>query len=135
MICLTIFCSYSFKPLSSPNTILQFTRILDAFGIILNPCETCAALLIRPLQLFQLRLFLGHRLRNHYWPWNEKGEEVDYKITTRKRKSCNAPRSKPVSKKKPKLKKLERINEKRGAGIARIGYHPKSVEKFGEIVE
>ena len=132
IICLTLFCSYLFKPLSSHNIILQFPEFLDALGIIPNPCETCAALLMRPIEPFQFRLLLAYRLRN---PWNEKGEEIDYKITTRKRKSCDAPRSKPVSKKKPKLKKPERTHEKRGAGLARIVYDPKSVEKFGGIVE
>ena len=39
------------------------------------------------------------------------------------------------AKKKPKLKKLERTHEKRGAGLARIGYDPKSLEIFGGIVE
>ena len=39
------------------------------------------------------------------------------------------------NKKKPKVNKLEQTREKRGAGLARIGYDPKSVEIFGRIVE
>ena len=57
------------------------------------------------------------------------------KITERKRKSRAAPRSRPEKKKKPKLKNLERTHENRGAGLERVGYDPKSVEKFGGIVE
>ena len=55
------------------------------------------------------------------------------KITERKWKSRAALRSGTEKKKKPKLKKLERAHEKRGAGLERVGYDPKSVEKFGGL--
>ncbi len=74
-------------------------------------------------------------LSNHYWPWNEEGEEVKYRIRERDRKSRDAPRSAPKPKNKPSLKKLERIHGIRSKGLDRTGYDPKSVEKFGGIVE
>ena len=134
MICLTIFVLIHSSSCQAPIQIYKspdFSTLLGSCSILVRPVPHFSS--VRS-SFFSFSYF-GHRLRNHYWSWNEKGEEVDYKITTRKRKSCDAPRSKPVSKKKSNLKKLERINEKRGAGIARIGYDPKSVEKFGEIVK
>ena len=38
-------------------------------------------------------------------------------------------------KKKVSLKKLERTQEIRSEGFAKVAYDPKSVEKFGGIVE
>ena len=74
-------------------------------------------------------------LTNHYWPWNEEGEEVDYKIVGKTRKNRDAPRSKAEKKKKVSLKKLERTQKTRGEGLDRVAYDAKSVEKFGGIVE
>ena len=73
-------------------------------------------------------------ISNHYWPWNEKGEEVKFKIRERPRKDRKAPRSKAQKKKKVKLTKLERTQRTRGSGLARVDYDPKSVLKFGGIV-
>ena len=72
-------------------------------------------------------------LYNHYWPWNENGEEVGYKICD-KDNTRDAPRSKPQKKKKVSLKKLERTQRIRAEGLSRVAYDPKSVEKFGGIV-
>ena len=74
-------------------------------------------------------------LYNHYWPWNKSGEEVEYKIREKERKTRDAPRSKPQKKKKVSLKKLERTQRIRSEGLERVVYDPKSVEKFGGIVE
>ena len=74
-------------------------------------------------------------LYNHYWPWNKNGEEVDYKIREKERKTRDAPWSKPQKKQKVSLKKLERTQRIRGEGLERVAYDPKSVEKFGGIVE
>ena len=71
-------------------------------------------------------------LYNHYWPWNKSGEEVENKIREKERKTRDAPRSKPQKKKKVSLKKLERTQRIRSEGLE---YDPKSVEKFGGIVE
>ena len=38
-------------------------------------------------------------------------------------------------KKKVSLKKLERTQKVRGEGLGRVAYDPKSVKKFGGIVE
>ena len=70
-----------------------------------------------------------------YWPWNKNGEEVDYKIREKERKTRDAPWSKPQKKQKVSLKKLERTQRIRGEGLERVAYDPKSVEKFGGIVE
>ena len=72
---------------------------------------------------------------NHYWLWNKSGEEVEYKIREKERKTRDAPRSKPQKKKKVSLKKLERTQRIRSEGLKRIAYDPKSVEKFRGIVE
>ena len=72
---------------------------------------------------------------NHYWLWNKSGEEVEYKIREKERKTRDAPRSKPQKKKKVSLKKLERTQRIRSEGLERIAYDPKSVEKFRGIVE
>ena len=37
---------------------------------------------------------------NHYWLWNKSGEEVEYKIREKKRKTRNAPLSKPHKKRR-----------------------------------
>ena len=74
-------------------------------------------------------------LYNHYWPWNKNGEEVDYKIREKERKTRDAPWSKPQKKQKVSLKKLERTQRTRGEGLEKVAYDPKSVEKFGGIVE
>ena len=81
------------------------------------------------LQIFSVELY------NHYWPWNKKGGEVAYKIREKERKTRDAPRSKPEKKKKVSLKKLERTQRVRSEGLERVAYDPKSVEKFGGIVE
>ena len=72
---------------------------------------------------------------NHYWLWNKSGEEVEYKIREKERKTRDAPRSKPQKKKKASWKKLERTQRIRSEGLERVVYDPKSVEKFGGIVE
>ena len=74
-------------------------------------------------------------LYNHYWPWNKNGEEVKYTVREKERKTRDAPRSKPQKKKKVSLKKLERTQRIRGEALERVAYDPKSVEKFGGIVE
>ena len=74
-------------------------------------------------------------LYNHYYPWNKRDEEVEYKIREKERKTRDAPRSKPQKKKKVSLKKLERTQRIRSEGLERVAYDPKSVEKFGGIVE
>ena len=107
---------------TGPKLFYNPPKYLNALGII------CSG----SLHSVQLHWF---ELYNHYWPWNPQGEEVEYHITERKRKSRNAPRSKSESKKKPKLHKLERTHEKRGAGLERIGYDPKRVEIFWGVVE
>ena len=73
-------------------------------------------------------------ISNHYWPWNENGEEVKFKIRESVRKERKAPRSKAQKKQKLKLTKLERTQRTRGKGLVRVGYDPKSVLKFGGIV-
>ena len=83
---------------------------------------------------WKLEIFLVE-LYNHYWPWNKKGEKVAYKIREKERKTQEASRSKPEKKKKVFLKKLERTQRVRGEGLERVAYDPKSVEKFGGIVE
>ena len=71
-----------------------------------------------------------------YWPWNKNGEEVDYKIREKERKTRDALWSKPQKKKqKVSLKKLEWSQRIRSEGLERVVYDPKSVEKFGGIVE
>ena len=72
---------------------------------------------------------------NHYWLWNKSGDEVEYKIREKERKTRDAPRSKPQKKKKVSLKKLERTQRIRSEGLERTAYEPESVEKFGGIVE
>ena len=74
-------------------------------------------------------------LYNHYWPWNKNGEEVKYTVREKERKTRDAPRSKPQKKKKVSLKKLERTQRIRSEGLERVAYDPKSVEKFGGIVQ
>ena len=71
---------------------------------------------------------------NHFWPWNEKSEEVKYKFRERMRNDRSAPRSKPKPKEKISLKKLTRTHSVRDKGLDRVDYDPKSVEKFGGIV-
>ena len=83
---------------------------------------------------WKFRILLAE-LYNHYWPWNKNGEEVAYKIREKKRNTRDAPRSKPEKKKKVSLKKLERTQRIRSEGLERVAYDPKSVEKFGGIVE
>ena len=68
-------------------------------------------------------------------PWNKNGEEVKYTVREKERKTRDAPRSKPQKKKKVSLKKLERTQRIRSEGLERVAYDPKSVEKFGGIVE
>ena len=83
---------------------------------------------------WKLRIVLVE-LYNHYWPWNKNGEEVKYKICKNERNTRDAPRSKPEKKKKVSLKKLERTQRVRSEGLERAAYDPKSVEKFGCIIE
>ena len=83
---------------------------------------------------WKFRILLAERY-NHYWPWNKNGEEVAYKIHEKERNTRDAPRSKPEKKKKVSLKKLERTQRIRSEGLERVAYDPKSVEKFGGIVE
>ena len=71
----------------------------------------------------------------HYWPWNKSGEKVEYKILEMEWKTRDAPQSKPQKKKKVSLGKLERTQRIRGEALERVAYDPKSVEKFGGIVE
>ena len=74
-------------------------------------------------------------LTNHYWPWNEEGEEVEYKIVDKARKNRDASRSKAEKKKKVFLKKLERTQKTRSEGLDRVAYNAKSVESFERSVE
>ena len=83
---------------------------------------------------WKLQIFLA-ALCNHYWPWNKNGEEVEYKTREEERKTRDAMRSKPEKRKKVSLKKRERTQRIRGKGLERVAYDPKSVEKFGGIVE
>jgi len=73
-------------------------------------------------------------LYNHYWHWNEQGEEVMYKLTERKREGRKAPMSNAKPKQKIKLKKLKRTQRVRSGGLKKTGYDLKSVEHFGGIV-
>ena len=73
-------------------------------------------------------------LYNHYWPWNEQGEEVKYKLRERKREERNASRSNAKPKQKIQMKKLKRTQKVRSGGLEKTGYDPKSVEEFGGIV-
>ena len=57
---------------------------------------------------------------NHYWLWNKSGEEVEYKIREKERKTRDAPRSEQQKKKKVSLKKLDTKNSKRRAGEGRV---------------
>ena len=74
---------------------------------------------------------------NHYWLWNKSGEEVEYSIRFARRsgklemlRGQNHKKKKKVS-----LKKLVRTQRIRSEGFERVAYDPKSVEKFGGIVE
>ena len=80
------------------------------------------------------KIFLA-ALCNHYWPWNKNGEKVEYKTREKERKTRDAPRPKPEKRKKVSLKKLERTQIIRDKGLERVVYDPKSVEKFGGIVQ
>ena len=87
------------------------------------------------------RVFLLEAPNSFAWalqpllPWNKNGEEVDYKIHEKDRKTRDAPRSKPQKKQKVSLKKLERTQRIWGEGLERVAYDRKSVKKFGGIVE
>ena len=59
-------------------------------------------------------------LYNHYYPWNKRDEEVEYKIREKERKTRDAPRSEQQKKKKVSLKKLDTKNSKRRAGEGRV---------------
>ena len=50
-------------------------------------------------------------LTNHYWPWNEEGEIVDYKIVEKTRKDRDAPRSKAEKKTKSLFGEIEADSE------------------------
>ena len=50
-------------------------------------------------------------LTNHYWPWNEEREEVDYKIVEKTRKDRDAPRSKAEKKTKSLFGEIEADSE------------------------
>ena len=67
------------------------------------------------------------RVQNH-----KKKKKVSLK---KERKTRDAPGSKPLKKKKVSLKTLERTQRIRSEGLERIAYDPKSVDKFGGIVE
>ena len=49
--------------IESPKLLYNSPKYFNALGIVSDLCESCAALLIRPLQLVQLRLLLAFRLR------------------------------------------------------------------------
>ena len=83
---------------------------------------------------WKLQIFFAE-LYNHYWQWNKNGDDVEYKIREKEQKARDAPRSKPEKRKKASLKKRERIQRIRGKGLEKVAYDPKSVEKFGGIVE
>ena len=65
----------------------------------------------------------------------KKGEQVEYKIRENERNTRDASRSKPENKKKFSLKKLQRTQRFRGEGLESVVYDPKSLKKFGGIVE
>ena len=44
---------------------------------------------------------------NHYWPWNEKVEEMKYKLRERKRGDSKSPRSNAKPKQKIQLRALK----------------------------
>ena len=51
---------------------------------------------------WKLQIFLVE-LYNQYWPWNKNGEDVEYKIREKERKSLDAPLSKPEKKRRKSL--------------------------------
>ena len=67
-------------------------------------------------------------LTNHYWPWNEEGEIVDYKIVEKTREDRDAPRSKAEKKKRVSLVKLKQTQKTRSVGLARVVYDAKRVQ-------
>ena len=71
-------------------------------------------------------------LYNHYWPWNKKKER---KLHTRFEKRSERHEMLRDLSKKVSLKKLERAQRVRDEGLERVAYDPKSVKKFGGIVE
>ena len=73
------------------------------------------------------------KLYNHYWPWNENGEEVAYKIRDKEGNTWNAPRSKPQKKKKVSLKKLERTQRIRSEWLGRSCMIPKVLKSSGVL--
>ena len=70
-----------------------------------------------------------------HYPWNKNGEEADYNVREKERKTRDALRSKTPKKQKLTLKKLERAQKIRGEGVERVAYVPESVKKFRGITE
>ena len=58
----------------------------------------------------------------HYWPWNKSGEEVEYKILEKERKTRDAPRSKPQKKEESVFEEVgaDTKNSKRRAWEGRV---------------
>ena len=70
-------------------------------------------------------IFLSQEV-NHYWPWNDTGEEVKFEIWEILQKDRKATRSNAQKRtKKTKLIKLEKTQRAWGIGLVRFGYDPK----------
>ena len=69
---------------------------------------------------------------NHYWLWNEEGEEVKYTLRDRKWEERKVPRSNTKPKQKIKLTKLKLTQKVQG--LEKTGVDPKRGKEFGEIV-
>ena len=76
-------------------------------------------------------------LYSHYWWWNKNGVEVDYNIWLARRSGrLGMLRGQSHTKKQiVYLKKLEQTQRIRREGLEKVTYDPKSIEKFGYILE
>ena len=85
---------------------------------------------------WKLRIVLVE-LYNNYWPWKKTGEEVDpdHKIREKEWKTRDAPWLNHKKQQKVFWKKLERTQRLRVDELERFAFDPKSVEKFGCILE
>ena len=71
--------------------------LLFAFKFIVNLTMTVKSKKVPEYFFWKLQIVFVE-LYNHYWPWNKSGEEVEYKIREKERKTRDAPRSKPQKK-------------------------------------
>ena len=69
-------------------------------------------------------------LYNHYCPWHKNGEEVDYKIREKNRKTWNPPADKARKKAESVLEEVRTDQRIRCEGLERFASDPESVEKF-----